>query len=129
MTELPTQYHEGVALFEQGKIEAAIEKFHDALMVEPSSHEIMDALGSALQAEGNVAEAIRHYTMAFSLSGSTSDQALLHLGIAYAVREELEQATKYFERALTINPSNAKVHTLMSTSDRSTLDASLLEAH
>ncbi len=66
-------------------------------------------VGTELQAEGRIEEAVEQYRQVLAL---TPDDALAHsnLGTAFAAQGRLEEAVGHYERALALAPEDADTH-------------------
>src|SRR5436309_2997489 len=80
-----------------------------ALAIDPKSSVAHSNLGSALIAQGKLAEASEHYRQALSINPNDAD-AHTNLGMALARQGKLIEASDQFRRALEIMPDNADVH-------------------
>ncbi len=98
-------YYLGHLYAQQGKLEAAEEKFREVLRIDPDYSEAHTYLGQVVAQQGRWDEAIAAYHRALSnpLYG-TPDLARFHLGRALAHEGELEGAIQAYEDALLVSP-------------------------
>ena len=99
----------GIALAEQGKLDAAIMQYQEALRVWPRSANAHINLGATLAQQGRFPEAIKQYQAALNLQ---PDYALArgNMGKALASLGRLNEAAGQYEQALRLDPSLADVH-------------------
>jgi Tfp pilus assembly protein PilF len=102
-------YNLGIALYQTGKPDEAIEQFQQALGIKPDYAEAHYDLGVALAHTGKIEEAIAHYEQAL---GINPDYAEAHnnLGTALAQAGKIGEAIAHLEQALRINPDYAEAH-------------------
>lgn len=99
----------GLALAEEGNLQAAIEQYREALRIKPKNAFSHNNLGMVLVKQGNIEAAIREYEAAILISPA---YAIAHnnLGIALASRGDLDAALRKYEDALRINPEYVDAH-------------------
>ena len=94
----------GLLLKKQGRIEEAMEQYHQAIQINPNFSEAQNDLGVVLAAEGRFDEAIENYRKAIQLDPNNFD-ALHNLGNALAHKGQFAEAIKNYYKALQINPN------------------------
>jgi protein O-GlcNAc transferase len=104
----------GHALLAQGKPEAAIESFEQALAIRPDNAEILANLAEALAGLDRLDEAIARYERAVVLDPCFL-AALSNLGNALKQQGRPEEAIARYEQALAIDPECAEVHCNLGT--------------
>ena len=104
-------YHAiGVVLVNEGKPEEAISLFHKALAQEKMGMTYMlhDGLGLIFLRQGRVDEAIAELEIAtkqWANSGSYGN-----LGLAYAAKEQMDNAIECYKKAIRLDTANAEAH-------------------
>jgi putative nucleotidyltransferase with HDIG domain len=105
--------------FESGQIEAARERFYQALELGSASAELRGRteqnLGILANIQGRLAEALAHYQRSLAAFESTGDErgcaiAYHNLGMVSADRELWDDADRYFRRTLETAESIGDVH-------------------
>jgi putative nucleotidyltransferase with HDIG domain len=105
--------------FESGEIEAARERFYQALELGSASAELRGRteqnLGILANIQGKLAEALAHYQRSLAAFESTGDErgcaiAYHNLGMVSADRELWDDADRYFRRTLETAESIGDVH-------------------
>jgi len=93
----------GLALQEQGKLDEAIARYHEALAIKPQYPDALNNLGLALQAQGKLDEAIARYHEALAIKPQYP-KALNNLGLALHAQGKLGEAIARYHEALAIKP-------------------------
>jgi len=93
----------GLLLSDQGRIEEAMQHYHQSLQINPNNDEALYNLGVALAGEGRFDEAIENYRKAIQIDPNFGD-ALNNLGVALADEGRFDEAIKNYHRALQISP-------------------------
>jgi tetratricopeptide (TPR) repeat protein len=99
----------GLALVEQGQVEAAIAHYERALALKPEYAEAHNNLGIALATQGRLEQAIAHYRLALKTQPGLA-QAHNNLGNALLTAGQVEEAMGHYERALALKPEYAEAH-------------------
>ncbi|MBI1784341.1 tetratricopeptide repeat protein [Candidatus Sumerlaeota bacterium] len=94
----------GNALARRGDLDAALDYYHHALVINPKDNETIHKIGLALIAKGKPAESIEY------LKIPQYPQAIADLGIAYYLTSRGAEAEEQFRRALDANPNLASAH-------------------
>jgi len=99
----------GKALRAQGKLDEAIDQYHQALRIKPNYAITHYNLGNALLAQGKVDEAINEYRQAVHID---PNYAAVHtnLGGALATQGKLDEAIGCFRQAVQLEPNEAKTY-------------------
>jgi Flp pilus assembly protein TadD len=97
----------GNCLYNEGRIEEAMEHYHKAIQINPNSPEALTSLGVALTAKGRFDEAIENHYKAIQISPNDSD-ALYNLGIALAAKGRFDEAIENYRKAIQINPNDSE---------------------
>jgi tetratricopeptide (TPR) repeat protein len=95
----------GAALFYQGKIEEAIDHYHQAVQIRPDYQRAYFNLGNGFAELGNIDAARRYYAKAPSFKPA---EALNNLGRALAIQGKLEDAMTNYLEALSLKPDLAE---------------------
>ena len=93
----------GVALYDQGRTEEAIEHYLQALRMEPKYLKTYNNLGIALNKIGHTEEAIEYYLQALRIKPDYLD-AHYNLGDALIKQDRTEEAIEHYLQALRIKP-------------------------
>lgn len=99
----------GSVFFQHGYYEQAGASFAQALRDDPSSAEAMYGLGSVYLKKNERAEARQSFEQAVKLTASYPDtlpNAWNNLGLLSAQENRIEEATRYFQQALELNPDS-----------------------
>ncbi len=99
----------GVALHDQGRLDEAIDQYHDALAIKP--HDVMahNHLGVALRDQGHAAEAIAEFRHALAIDPNCA-AAHNNLGAILAEGGQVNEAIEHYRKAIEVNPSHASAH-------------------
>ena len=99
----------GVALYQEGKSQEAIDHFSEALRIKPDHTETHNGLGVVLASQGRYQEAIAHFKEALKIK---PDDAGAHnnLGLALERQGKHQEAMAHYARALRIKPDYAEAH-------------------
>jgi len=99
----------GNALSKEGKLDEAIEHFHEALRIEPPLWFAHNSLGATLMKQGKVDEGIKHFYKTIEIK---RDYEIAHhnLGIALGMKGEFEEAIPHFLKAIEIKPDDENTH-------------------
>ena len=94
----------GIALYNQGDLEAATTSFRQALAINPHYPEALFSLGNALHGQGNLQAAIDAYRQALAVKPDYPE-AYSNLGIALHGQGNLQAAIDAYRQALAIKPN------------------------
>ncbi len=101
------QYAVGRSDLAEGRVGAAIERFRNALKLDPGFVEAHNGLGVAFGMQGRYAESADAFRLALAL-GPSSAHVLNNLGFAQMKTGNLHDARQSFARSLEIDPKNAR---------------------
>ncbi|MBM4031075.1 MAG: tetratricopeptide repeat protein [Planctomycetes bacterium] len=90
--------------FAEGKADAAIAQFEEAVKANPKNMHARMGLGEALHAKGNLQRAIEQYREVLALD-ATYSPALIALSRAYRDQGRLDLSLDYCEQAAEVNPA------------------------
>lgn len=99
----------GIALLNQGKVNAAAYHFSRALEIKPGFAKAYNNLGLCLSKQGRLGEAVNQFSKAVQLDPKY-EKAFYHLGNAYLKMGELKEAEKQFLKAVEIMPDFDNAH-------------------
>lgn len=99
----------GNQLYLEGKFEAAIAQFEEALKETPQNPDVLYNLALAYEDASRLDDALTTYNRVLNLE-PTYVPALVNLGRLYFRGERLEAAAAQWRRALQINPLHASAH-------------------
>ena len=99
----------GVALYQKGQVDEAIDHYQKALQINPNFAEAHSDLGLALFQKGQMDEAITHYQKALEIKPNYVE-AHYNLGNALLQKGQIDEAIEQYQKALEINPNYAKAH-------------------
>ncbi len=92
----------------RGNFERAMALYREGLKYHPENGDLHGRLGSLLLQTGLVDEAIKELETAIWLK---ADSAIYgNLGMAMLTKGDVDKATRYFNRAIKIDPANAEAH-------------------
>jgi len=103
--------HVGIAsiLVEMGKLAEAEDMFARALAEDPQSHRALYGLAGLRVRQNRPAEALRLYEQAIEMGrGSNTAMALFNIGAIHHAAGRIDDARRAFERALSVDPTNAR---------------------
>jgi tetratricopeptide (TPR) repeat protein len=100
-----TSHERGKQLLEVGQLILALEQFHVALVDNPRSVDVLNALGVTYDqlARSEISE--QYYRRALLIAPS-SPQTLNNLGYSYMLQGRRAEAARLFQRAMAIDPTN-----------------------
>jgi protein O-mannosyl-transferase len=99
----------GVALYEEGRTEEAIDHYLEVLRMEPEYAKAHYNLGLALNKQGHTDKAIEQYLQALRIKPDYAD-AHYNLGNALAKQGRTEEAIGHYLEVLRINPDYEKAY-------------------
>ena len=99
----------GLAHYEQGKAQEAIEHYGRALRLKPDYAEAHNNLGIALGSQGQVEMAVHHFRQTVQLEPGLVE-GHNNLGNALVTTGRLDEAIEYYARALRLKPDYAEAH-------------------
>jgi len=99
----------GKVLRAQGKLDEAINQYHQALHIKPNYAITHYNLGNALLAQGKIDEAINEYRQAVHIDPNYA-AAHTNLGGALATQGKLDEAIDCFRQAVQLEPDEAKTY-------------------
>jgi len=85
---------------------AAVQYYRDAVRVNGNAPEAYSEMGALQQAQGDYASAIRSYEAGLALRPSHPDELLANVAFCHDKLNNPDQARRYYEQALEINPNN-----------------------
>ena len=94
----------GLLLKNEGRIEEAIEHYHQALQIAPDAWDALNDLGVALAAKGQFDEAIEYYRKSLQIDPNRF-AVQNNLGHALAAEGRFDEAIECYRKALQINPN------------------------
>ncbi len=97
-------YNLGNLLGSQGRMEEAMEHYHEAIQINPNSSEALYNLGMALATTDRFEEAIESFRKAIQINPN-SFEALNNLGNALAAQGRFDEAIENYRKAFQINPN------------------------
>lgn len=101
------QYAVGRLDLAEGRVDAAIERFRNALTLDPNYVPAHNGLGVAYGQQGRFGEAAAAFRVALA-AGPASAHVLNNLGYAQMQTGQLAEAWKSLERSFRIEPANAR---------------------
>lgn len=99
----------GVALFHQGKLDAAANEFRAALKLKPSYAPAHNGLGAVLMCQGRYNKAVKHFSAAIRFDPRLED-ARNNMAFIMEKWGRNDEAIAHYEAVLRINPDNADAH-------------------
>ncbi|HVP81230.1 MAG TPA: tetratricopeptide repeat protein, partial [Thermodesulfobacteriota bacterium] len=107
----------GLAFFQRGKIEEAIEHYYDAFSLSPRNDDLCYYLGLAFGEQGNLDKSIAYFTEAVTINPKFA-VAHYNLGVALARQGRLDEGIRYFMKALQIDPGMVEARKALETAMR-----------
>ncbi|BCX15091.1 MAG: hypothetical protein KatS3mg088_774 [Patescibacteria group bacterium] len=92
-----------------GKLKEALEKFEEALTLEPESPFIINDLGNLYKQIGDLEKAAYYYQKALKINPKL-DGTLNNLGTVFFNRRQYQKAINTFTKAIEINPNISTAH-------------------
>lgn len=99
----------GLDLVKAGRVDEGMEKYREALAIDPSLAPLHNNLGAALATRGRVAEALAEFQEAVRLRPDFAE-AQDNAGVALAQLNRVPEAAPYFEAAIRLRPDNELAH-------------------
>jgi len=99
----------GWALFNQGRVDQAIDLFRKSLAINPAYAEAHNNLGAALSTESRQTEAMAEYREAFRIKPDYA-QAHYNLGVSLDATKQVKEAVSEYQKAVEIRPDYAEAH-------------------
>jgi tetratricopeptide (TPR) repeat protein len=97
----------GLALYDQGKYDEAIQAYDKAIEIDPQNADAWDNKGTTLHKLGKYDEAIQAYDKAIELDYLEDTYAWYNKGLALAKQSKYDEAIQAFDKAIEINPKDA----------------------
>ena len=89
-------------------LERAMEFYREGLKYHPENGDLHGKLGAMLLQTGQVDEAIKELEAAVKVKADSATYEIL--GMAMLTKGDVDKATRYFNRAIKIDPANAEAH-------------------
>ena len=102
-------YNLGMALVDEGQVDAAIDHYLQALRIKPDCVEARNNLSLALAKQGRLDEAIDHYLQALRIKPDF-EKAHYNLGLAFSKQGQTDKAVYHYLEALRIKPDYKQAH-------------------
>ena len=99
----------GLARYQEGRTGEALERFNEALQLDPRNLKALENRGAVLSREGRYAEAIADFDAVLSVE-PTNPVASSNRGFARRALGDLPGAIADYERALRLDPENPTLH-------------------
>lgn len=99
----------GVALYDAGDIDGAIQQYIAALKIHPNDADVLNNLGNALMKENNFDLAIQYFSKALDISPRYV-KARSNLATALIAQNHLAEAVGQLKKVLAIDPNNLEAH-------------------
>jgi len=101
---VPAHINLGVILFEQGRVDEAIDHYRKALAIQPDWDKALENLGSALLQKGQVNAAITEYQKALKIEPQSA-KVHNYLGNALLQAGRVDEAMENYRQAIQANPT------------------------
>lgn len=108
-TERSNLHERGIAAFQRGETDVAVELLRRAFAAEPGSAVVANDLGSVLAQTGRMEEAAAAFRQAIEVAPEYPE-AHNNLANVYQMTGDLEAAAASYNRALRLNPEYAEAH-------------------
>lgn len=99
----------GVALYDAGKFEGALDHFRQAVEIKPNEAVAQCSLGTVFMKLNRADEAIEHLETAVRLNNGLSE-AHNNLGVLYGNRGDFEKAADHYREAVRTDPDSADAY-------------------
>jgi len=122
----PMYYNLGVSLQAQGKLDAAISSYRQALALKPDDAKALSNLGAALQIQGQLDAAAESFRRALAIRPNDAG-AHNNLGVVLQGQGNFDAAIKSYRNAISLNPDDAEAHNNLGNAlrDQEELDAAV----
>jgi Tfp pilus assembly protein PilF len=107
---LVVHYNLGHVLGQQGKYDAAVPHFAEALRIKPDFFDALINMGLTLLEQGKSAEAISYYDRALGVEPN-SGKAHMQLALALVKQDKRDDAMQQFYKAAELAPNDPDIHT------------------
>jgi Flp pilus assembly protein TadD len=109
MTSVDDYISQAIDLLNENNVAAAIQKYREALKIDPEDPTALTGLGAALDESGQLENAIDCYRKALS---AAPDNVIAHsgLGVIYEKQGDTDQAAKEYKTALSADQETAFLH-------------------
>jgi protein O-GlcNAc transferase len=114
-------HYSGLAAFQGGDVDIALERLQHAVAVEPGRPRIYSDLGAALRLKGHLEDAREALERAVTADPGHT-QAWHNLGMTHRARGDLARASECLERAVSLDPTLAVSHNALGTIRRMNSD-------
>ena len=105
----PIQYNLGLLLQSQGKLEAAANRYRQALKSSPNYVRAHNNLGNILQSQSKLEEAANHYRQVLTISPNHA-KALNNLGNVLQSQGRFDEAINHYRQSIDSQPDYADAH-------------------
>jgi tetratricopeptide (TPR) repeat protein len=99
----------GIALADEGQLDAATTNFHEALQLNPDDAKSLNNLGKVYTSEGKLDDAIRLFNHALQFKTNDVD-VLNNLGVALANQGKVDDAIQDLQQIIQLNPDYADAY-------------------
>ncbi|HEU5397251.1 MAG TPA: tetratricopeptide repeat protein, partial [Verrucomicrobiae bacterium] len=106
-THAAGDYFDGNSLFNQGRLDEAIEYYEKAAALEPTSAAIYIGLGNVYARKGSLPDAIASYQKALEIDPANVE-AQYDLGLAYLYGDRIDEGAALVQKALAKDPAFAE---------------------
>jgi Tfp pilus assembly protein PilF len=109
MSTIPEALAVGWTSFHAGDFPGAERIFRQVLEVDPAAAQVWYLLGTVIQVQGKLGEAVAHYQQALRLEPDFAE-VLNNLAVALQAQGKVDEATACLRRALQLKPDYADAH-------------------
>ncbi|HIK31692.1 MAG TPA: tetratricopeptide repeat protein [Oscillatoriales cyanobacterium M59_W2019_021] len=113
ITNVPEKFERARQLQSQGDTSGAIAEYRSILEIDSENLAALHQLAQLSEGQGDFAAAVEHYQKSVEIDSEPPFWIYRHLGFALSQQERLEEAVEAYQKAIELNPKEAKTYSLL----------------